>query len=185
MRFLEVRRHSFTKKAKKGAGRGRGSHLSADGVAAARRVGQELEGVTYVAVSEAPRTLETAIAMGFAVDDVLDSPSGYEAGEINHHDQWQWEQPFVRYRDLVDKSTALRNFAENTLRVWEQIMGRIPDGGCALVIGHGGSIEPALVVAFPQADHWAWGGPFEHLDGVRMGYAGHWYSYEFRRYQAP
>ena len=41
MRWLEVRRHSLTKK---GAARGRGSHLSAEGVMLARLVGAKLTG---------------------------------------------------------------------------------------------------------------------------------------------
>jgi hypothetical protein len=60
-RWIELRRHSLTKK---GAGRGRGSHLSQEGVELARSEGERLRHVRYVAVSESPRTLETAIAMG-------------------------------------------------------------------------------------------------------------------------
>src|SRR5215471_19815319 len=95
MRYLEVRRHSFTKK---GDGRGRGSHLSRAGVEAARAVGAELGPVAYVAVSESPRTLETAIAMGVAVDDLLPLGAGYSTPEVAHHDQWNWTTPYARYR---------------------------------------------------------------------------------------
>jgi hypothetical protein len=69
MRWLEVRRHSLTKK---GAARGRGSHLSAHGVALARAIGADLGSVAYVVTSASPRAVETAIAMGLAVDDTLD-----------------------------------------------------------------------------------------------------------------
>ncbi len=51
-RWLEIRRHSLTKK---GPARGRGSHLSAQGVALARAVGPELGPAAYVLTSAAPR----------------------------------------------------------------------------------------------------------------------------------
>ena len=91
MRYLEVRRHSFTKK---GEERGRGSHLSQEGVSAARAVGAELGPVPYVA-SESPRTLETAVAMAFAVDDTLPLGWGYSTSKVAHHEQWTWEMPYV------------------------------------------------------------------------------------------
>ena len=82
MRWLEVRRHSLTKK---DSARGRGSHLSAEGVVLARQVGESL-------------------------------------------------------------------------------------GPFALVIGHGGGIEPGLVACLPDADHQPWGPPFSHCDGARLGF---------------
>ncbi|HEV8298679.1 MAG TPA: hypothetical protein VGQ20_15340, partial [Acidimicrobiales bacterium] len=68
-RVLEVRRHSHTKQ---GEARGRGSSLSRDGVALARVLGARTGPFAYVCTSQAPRTLETALAMGFSVDDCVD-----------------------------------------------------------------------------------------------------------------
>jgi hypothetical protein len=50
MRWLEVRRHSLTRK---GAERGRGSHLSGPGVTLARAAGPGLGPVAYVVTSAA------------------------------------------------------------------------------------------------------------------------------------
>ena len=85
MRLLEVRRHSYTKKA--GEGRGQGSSLSQAGVELARRI-------------------------------------------------------------------AVR------------------DGGRALVVAHGGLIEPGLVTICPDGDLAAWGGAFAHCEGARLTYTG-------------
>jgi broad specificity phosphatase PhoE len=85
-----VRRYSLTKK---GSARGRGSHLSAEGVALARVVGEALGPFALVVTSASPRAVETAIAMGFAVDDTLELPSGYVPGEVDHHDQWPGRGP--------------------------------------------------------------------------------------------
>ncbi|MGH9123847.1 MAG: hypothetical protein ACRDZ8_03845 [Acidimicrobiales bacterium] len=50
------------------------------------------------------------------------------------------------------------------------------------MIGHGGTIEPALVAAFPDADHARWGAASSHLEGARVGHdADGPQSFELRR----
>src|SRR5437660_1339757 len=112
MRYLEIRRHSFTRK---GEQRGHGSHLSQEGISAARAVGAQLGPMAYVGVSQAPRTLETAIAMGYAVAEILPLGGGYVTGEVAKHDQWTWEQPYVRYRELLAASRPLAAVAAKEL----------------------------------------------------------------------
>jgi broad specificity phosphatase PhoE len=167
MRWLEVRRHAPTKK---GAARGRGSHLSAEGVALARAVGAGLGPFAHVVTSTSPRAIETAIAMGWAVDDTVDMPSGYVPGEVEHHDQWGWPQPYVRYAELIARGTGLAAVAAEHRRIWTEAVGSVPEGGGALVVSHGGSIESALVRCLPGADHASWGMAFGHLDGVRLDF---------------
>jgi hypothetical protein len=43
----------------------------------------------------------------------------------------------------------------------------------ALVVCHGGGIEPDLVARLPDADHSSWGAPFVHCDGARLAFDGH------------
>lgn len=52
------------------------------------RVGDTLPAMSYVVVGSQPRHLETALALGFAVDEQVSLPSGYVLGEVDHHDQW-------------------------------------------------------------------------------------------------
>ncbi|NCA13890.1 MAG: histidine phosphatase family protein, partial [Proteobacteria bacterium] len=61
---IEVRRHAMRAPG--------GVHLVQAGVALARRVGEGLGPFAVVITSPIPRAFETAIAMGFAVDDVDD-----------------------------------------------------------------------------------------------------------------
>src|SRR6516225_9545510 len=101
MRTIEIRRHAYTKK---GEGRGKGSHLSPEGVALARQAGGSLGPFDLVLTSPVPRTLETALAMGFAVDDQLEALgelSPEVCDEIGHHERWTWEQPFVAFAHFV------------------------------------------------------------------------------------
>ncbi|GAB4054185.1 phosphoglycerate mutase family protein [Catellatospora paridis] len=169
MRRLEVRRHSYTKK---DAARGRGSHLSGDGVAAARAAGEALGPVGYVLTSMSPRAMETAVAMGFAVDDTAEMPSGYVPGEVDHHDQWRWERPFVTYAELIAAGRGLADVALANRALWLAALARVPDGATALVVGHGGTLEPGLVACAPDADHAVWGPAFGHLHGATLDFDG-------------
>ncbi|SRR6266545_1123650 len=179
MRWLEVRRHSLTKK---GPARGRGSHLSAQGVALARAAGADLGPIAYVLASISPRAVETAIAMGLAVDDAVEFPSGYVPGEVEFHEQWTWEQPYVRYAGLIARCGGLAAIADAHRAIWTRVVESVDDGEAALIVGHGGSLEPALVACLPDADHRQWGGLLAHCDGARLGFAdGRFVSLEFRR----
>ena len=182
MRWLEVRRHSLTRK---GAARGRGSHLSAEGVVLARLVGESLGPFASVVTSASPRAVETAVAMGFAVDDTVELPSGYVPGEVDHHEQWRWPRPYRTYAELVGRAGGLAMVAEAHRRVWTRVVAAVPDGAAALVVGHGGGIEPGLVACLPDADHELWGAPLGHCDGTRLGFdEGRFVSVQFLRVPA-
>ncbi|MEU8382857.1 histidine phosphatase family protein [Streptosporangium sp. NPDC048865] len=179
MRWLDVRRHSLTKK---GATRGRGSHLSADGIALARLIGSGAGPYEHVVTSASPRAVETAVAMGCAVDDTVEMPSGYVPEEIPRHAQWGWAEPYRRLAEIVREGRAAAAVAEAHRAIWADTVGSVAEGGSALLVGHGGAIELALVACLPDAPHDTWGTPFAHCDGVRIGFTGgHFVGVEFHR----
>jgi broad specificity phosphatase PhoE len=139
MRWLEVRRHSLTKKSNV---RGLDSHLSQKGVDLARLVGRSLGPFASVVTSASPRAIETALAMGYAVDDTVDLPSGYLPGQIAHHDQWHWPQPYRRYAELLAQLPELAAVAYAHRELWTRMLAAVPDGTTVLVVSHGGGIEP-------------------------------------------
>jgi hypothetical protein len=53
----------------------------------ARALGDELPVFEHVTVGDQPRHLETAVALGCAVDEQVAWPSGYIDGVVEHHDQ--------------------------------------------------------------------------------------------------
>jgi broad specificity phosphatase PhoE len=151
---------------------GSGSHLSQEGVRIARAVGDTLPPMSYVVVGSQPRHLETALALGYAVDEQVSLPSGYVVGEVDHHDQWSWDHPFLRYAELLAGGSGLADVAREHLDSWRSALEQVPDGGAGLVVSSGGSIEPVLVAALPDADHAGWGGPFHQLEGARLTWTG-------------
>ena len=136
----------------------------------------------YVVTSASPRAIETALAMGYAVDDAIDMPSGYVPGEVEHHDQWRWPRPYQRYAELNRRGGGLAMVAAAHRDLYIRMVSDIPDGAAALVVSHGGSVEPALVACLPDADHESWGAPFSHCDGARLSFEhGGFTNIEFRR----
>jgi len=170
MRELVVLRHSLTRKGVDR--RATGSHLSSEGVQRARALGETLPEMAYVVVGDQPRHFETALALGCAVDEQTSLPSGYVAGEVAHHDQWSWDQPFVRYSELLATSPGLARVAQVHLGLWSRVLDRVPDGCSGLVVSSGGSIEPVLVAAMPAASHRDWGSPFHQLEGAALSWDG-------------
>lgn len=167
MRYLEVRRHSLRKA-------GGGSQLSQDGVELARRVGASIGPFARVATSVAPRARETAIAMGFAVDQELvtlideDAP----AAEFEASRWWEAPQPFVALAGIVRAGGPTLAFGRAVVTLWRDLVIALPDGGSALAIGHSGQLEVGLVTCFLEADHAAWGGQFACCEGARLSYEG-------------
>ena len=64
MKYIQLRRHSHRNKPSQ--------HLSQQGVELARRIGQTIGPFDLVVTSKVQRAVETAVAMGFAVDETND-----------------------------------------------------------------------------------------------------------------
>jgi broad specificity phosphatase PhoE len=182
MRTIEIRRHAYTKK---GETRGKGSHLSAAGVAQAQRIGAQLGLFDRVLTSQIPRTLETALAMGFAVDDqlaVLGEIPLAVWDEIGHQERWAWTEPFVQFAYFVARGGPTARMGQHQQVAWVQALESVPEGGNVLIVSHGRVIEAGLVICVPDGDFAAWGAPFQHGEGVKMAYAeGRFTLMQFRR----
>lgn len=167
MKTLEVRRHSLRKQ-------GGGSQLSQAGVDYARRLGASMGPFAYVATSVSPRARETAIAMGFAVDQEIVTLASDEAvyAEMEISGWWQTPQPFVTLAAVVATQGATWRYGSALIACWRDILTPLPAGTAALVIAHSGDLEIALATCFPKADHAAWGGPFGYCEGARLVFAG-------------
>ncbi|RIK40903.1 MAG: hypothetical protein DCC55_13565 [Chloroflexi bacterium] len=163
MKILELRRHSLRKQ-------GAGSQLSQQGVDFARRLGASMGPFAYVATSVVPRARETAIAMGFAVDQELVTLASDEEmyTELEANRWWEAGQPFVALAKVIAVKGPTWCYAHALIALWRDLLTPLPDGAAALVIAHSGEIEIPLVACFPDADHSAWGAPFGHCEGARL-----------------
>lgn len=155
MKTIEIRRHSIRL----------GEHLSQKGVTLARRIGEGLGPFARVVTSTLPRAFETAIAMGFAVDEQLELLSTYgEAveGEV------PWPQPFASYARAVRRNGAAAEYGRKLADYYARLANALDEGSAALVINHGGIVELGVVASFPNNDYEPWGGPVGYCEGARL-----------------
>jgi broad specificity phosphatase PhoE len=155
MKTIEIRRHSIRTKP--------GQHLSQQGVTLARQVGQDLGPFDHVVTSTAPRAFETAIAMGFAVDEQNELMSTYGV-----YVEWEvsWPSTPTQYAKAVRKDGAAAQYSYQLAHIYRQLADDLPEGGSALVINHGGVLELGAVACLPDADHASWGEHFGYCEGM-------------------
>lgn len=159
LRMLEVRRHTMRAAP--------AQHLTQAGVELARRIGDSTGPFERVITSEVPRAFETAIAMGFAVDE--------QNGVLNHlapgvEDEVAWNAGFAPFALAVQRGGATARFAHLQAEFWHSVVEVLPVGGSALLVTHGGMIESGAVACLPHADHASWGAFCNYCEGVRLFY---------------
>lgn len=157
MKTIEIRRHSIRSKP--------GAHLSREGVTLARRVGESSGPFDRVVTSTLPRAFETAIAMGFAVDEQVELMSTYGPyveAEV------PWPQSFAAYAKAVKRGNAAAKYAKSLADYYARVMSSLDEDGAALVINHGGVVELGVVAAFPNADYESWGDEADYCEGARL-----------------
>lgn len=157
MKTIEIRRHSIRTIP--------GDHLNQSGVKLARLVGENLGPFDRVVTSLLPRAFETAIAMGFAVDEQNELMSTY-GSEVGR--EAPWPLSCAGYAEIVSKGGVAAQYANQLADVYVKLANYIADGRKALVINHGGVLELGAVACLPDADHFAWGSHFEYCEGIRL-----------------
>jgi hypothetical protein len=157
MKTLEIRRHSIRSPL--------GEHLNQTGVTLARLVGQNIGPFDRVVTSTLLRAFETAIAMGFAVDEQNELMSTYGSAVSN---EAPWPQPFYSYSEIIKLDGAAARYAKKLAKYYASIMEFISEGRSALVINHGGVVELSIVGCLPETDFSAWGDSADYCEGARL-----------------
>jgi broad specificity phosphatase PhoE len=142
-----------------------GVHLTQEGVALARRIGQDIGPFDYVVTSALPRAFETAIAMGFAVDEQIELMNSYSdslAAEV------PWPQPLAVYASAIKSGHAAAQYAKELARYYAELANSLAEGRAALVINHGGVVELGVVACFSNADYAIWGEAVSYCEGARL-----------------
>ncbi|MBF0502675.1 MAG: histidine phosphatase family protein [Candidatus Riflebacteria bacterium] len=161
MRYLEIRRHSIRQKP--------GIHLSHEGVLLARKTGETIGPFSKVVTSNLARAVETAVAMGFAVDEENEL-LGYYDDKVEK--EVRWNASFEDLAEAIRQGKKTEKFASNLKRLLTEIAEKMPDETSLLVITHGGLLEIIGVICFPQADYSTWGGSFQFCEGIKLGFDG-------------
>jgi hypothetical protein len=134
-------------------------------VTLARLVGQNLGPFDRVVTSTLPRAFETAIAMGFAVDEQNELMSTY-AGAVER--EAPWPLSLAGYAEAFREGKAAARYANQLRDAYTKLADYLAHGRAALVINHGGVAELGAVACLPDADHSKWGSHFEYCEGIRL-----------------
>jgi broad specificity phosphatase PhoE len=157
MKTLEIRRHTYRIKP--------GQHLSQQGVTLARKVGEGMGRFERVITSTVPRAFETAIAIGFAVNEQVELMSSYgDDVEL----EAPWPQSRAVYASVIGNEGATARYSNQLADFYRRLANDLSDGSAALVINHGGIAEMGTVACLPDVDHAAWGPHFECCEGVHL-----------------
>ncbi|MBI5670261.1 MAG: histidine phosphatase family protein [Chloroflexi bacterium] len=160
-RYVELRRHSMRVKP--------GQNLSRAGVELARRVGNTTGPFERVITSTIPRAYETAVAMGFAVDEQLEPLGMIDKGV---EEEVAWDAGFAGWGEVYRRGGAVMRYAGKHAAFVREVAAALPPGGAALIVSHGGIVEAQAVGCLPDADHAAWGGACSWCEGVRLTFDG-------------
>ncbi|GMV32569.1 MAG: hypothetical protein DCC59_06395 [Chloroflexi bacterium] len=157
MKILEIRRHSIRDP--------QGDHLNQKGINLARKVGQGIGPFDYVATSTLTRALETAVAMGFAVNEQNPLLNTY-GGAVER--EAPWPMPFFHYSEIVRQGGIAAQYANQLADFYRATLARIPSGGSVLIINHGGVVELGATACLPDADFSTWGDAVDYCEGARL-----------------
>ena len=163
MVVIEHRRHAMRTRP--------GKHLSQAGVDLARTVGLMVGPFDRVVTSTRPRAIETAIAMGFAVDEQREALADLPDGITEAIDWGGGFGPLAKQiRDAP--SSAVARFAGRLADLLQGIAAEVPAEGTALVISHGGIVEAAAIGCRPWVNYETWGEFCRYCEGVQLYFEG-------------
>lgn len=167
MRYLEVRRHSWREPPNQ--------HLSQKGVNLARSLGDQLSRFDHIVTSPLPRCIQTAVAMGYAVDRTINQLAGDDGlGEsFPNMNSLDWKLGYRVFSEQLVALPLLTDFVEKQAALWREVVQSVPEAGQALLITHGGGfLDGTAVHCLPLADHDAWGKCSNCCEGVRLSFSG-------------
>lgn len=161
MKVIEIRRHSV---------RGAGPHLNQKGVELARRVGSGTNRPARVITSTLERAFETAIAMGFAVDEQLEILSTL-GNDVNA--EIFWDSPYAEFANKMRPGSALDRFAKELGALVVKIAAEISGNGRVLIVTYGGIVQTIAAVCLPPEENFSdLGGPPSYCEGIEIYYEG-------------
>lgn len=157
MKTIEIRRHSIRSYS--------GQNLSQAGVQLARQLGKDMTGFERVVTSPLPRAIQTAVAMGFAVNETADLLARFEQGLAIDGSAGGG---FQDYSYAVRNNPATAQFAQELADFYQKLAQDLPEDGSALVINHSGIVELSAVACLPNENLDHLGGSIHYCEGVRL-----------------
>lgn len=158
MKIIEHRRHAKRTKPS--------PHLNDEGVRTARRVGDHSGPFARVVTSPKKRAIQTAVAMGFAVDETV---SLLEEIPEELNDLAAWNSGFLALHAKRNECASGEKYLRKIRAFFESTLERVPEGGRILIISHGGVVEWSAIACAPEKAR-NFGNALDTCEGVEL----HW-----------
>ncbi len=160
MKTLEIRRHAERHKP--------GDHLNARGVARARNASVRDRAYAFVVTSPIERAVQTAIAMGYGVDEE-DWTMASMGGAM---DAFPWDAGFAAMQQAIRTDCAAACYAEFQALELRDHLARIAPRESLLVVSHGGIAEAGIIGLLDGADVSGFGPSLDYCEGARLDFDG-------------
>jgi broad specificity phosphatase PhoE len=158
MKTIEHRRHATRTKPS--------PHLNTEGVDTARKVGASCPRFARVVTSPKKRAIETAVAMGFAIDETatilkdipedLNAFISYDAG-------------FSALFSAISETPLAEKYMRKLRELFENELEKIPEGGRLLFVSHGGVVEWSALACLPELAR-ALGNPIDKCEAIELSW---------------
>lgn len=141
-----------------------GIHLNQSGVQVARKLGKSCGPYDRVVTSPLARAIETAVAMGFAIDQteefLADIPD-----DVNR--RVSYDAGFAAFaKKIEERDPVIEKYLAEMKRFHRRLLRVIPEGGRALLVSHGGVVEWAALSVYFGARKW--GKSLDKCEGIRL-----------------
>ncbi|MEH6403581.1 MAG: phosphoglycerate mutase family protein [Sneathiella sp.] len=159
MKTIEVRRHAMRRKP--------GSHLSIEGIELANFAGTCMGEYDRVFTSTLPRSTETAIAMGYEVNECID-----ELGKLPEKIlvKLAWPNTLQSIAKVMETNADCSQFAKDQASIWFNCIRELPVDSRILIISHGGIIELGALGSIKRNISTNLGSAFGYCEGFTLEY---------------
>ncbi len=168
MKWIEHRRHALRTKPS--------PHLNREGVRTARELGDRISrqgdhpGFARVVTSPKKRAMETALAMGFAIDEtsktLRDLPSALTSIS---HDEADFASLYSAWQEASHSRSAIEKALQKYRDFLSSELEKIGDGEKLLLVSHGGIVEWTTIAALGEASS-ELGEAIDKCDAVEIAY---------------
>ncbi|USG60084.1 histidine phosphatase family protein [Sneathiella marina] len=159
MKVIEIRRHAMRQKPK--------AHLSLEGIELAKFASARMGPYDRVITSRLPRSMETAVAMGFEGAEHLE-----ELGDIPDDilEKLNWPNTLQAISEIIKTNKDCFQFARRQAKIWLNCIKDLPEESRILIISHGGIMELGVMGSICLDGSSVTIDAFGYCEGIRLEY---------------
>lgn len=146
---------------------GKNPHISEEGLKKAQEIGKNLPTFDTVLSSASIRSIETTIAMGYAITDTIDFKDAVPKVASTEEEQ-QGFDTFIGYFHSINNSPYFKEFNTNLVTLLTNKLSPYKSNDRILLVSHGGVIETSTIGFLPSLNYSEWGSNVIHCHGVKL-----------------